>query len=82
MSDITNGIMCDTICGMAMTLRLSGDEAAALRETAALENRSVHETVRAAVREYTDRVNRQALLAAVLEVEVPRFADAFRRLGE
>ena len=40
------------------------------------------EVARAAVREYIDRTSRQELLDEVLDDELPRFAEALRRLGE
>jgi len=67
---------------MAMTLRLTDDEAAALRERARREGRSMQEVARAAVREYIDRTSRGELLDQVLDDELPRFAEALRRLGE
>ena len=67
---------------MAMTLRLSDEEADALRRRADREGRSMQEVARAAVREYIDRTSRQELLDEVLDDELPRFAEALRRLGE
>jgi plasmid stability protein len=67
---------------MAMTLRLSEDETDALRQRAAREGRSMQEVARAAVREYIDRTSRQELLDEVLDEELPRFAEALRRLAE
>ncbi|HUB04260.1 MAG TPA: ribbon-helix-helix protein, CopG family [Solirubrobacteraceae bacterium] len=65
-----------------MTLRLSDDETDALRERARREGRSMQEVARAAVREYIDRTSRRELLDDVLDAELPRFAEALRRLGE
>ncbi len=67
---------------MAMTLRLSDEETDALRRRAEREGRSMQEVARAAVREYIDRTSRQELLDEVLDDELPRFAEALRRLGE
>lgn len=67
---------------MAMTLRLTDEETEALRVTAAREGRSMQETAREAIRQYVDRHSRRALLDDVLATEVPRYADALRRLGE
>ena len=67
---------------MAMTLRLTDDEAAALRERAQREGRSMQDVARTAVREYIDRTSRRELLDAVLDDELPRYAEALRRLGE
>jgi hypothetical protein len=65
-----------------MTLRLSDDETEALRKRARREGRSMQEVARAAVRDYIDRTSRRELLDDVLDTELPRFAEALRRLGE
>lgn len=65
-----------------MTLRLSDDETDALRLRAQREGRSMQEVARAAVREYIDRTSRRELLDEVLDQELPRYAEALRRLGE
>jgi predicted transcriptional regulator len=65
-----------------MTLRLTTEESEALRRRAELEGRSMQEVAREAVREYIDRTSRQELLEQVLDEELPRFAEALRRLGE
>lgn len=67
---------------MAMTLRLSDEETGALRQRARREGRSMQEVARAAVREYIERTSRRELLDEVLDAELPRFAEALRRLGE
>jgi plasmid stability protein len=67
---------------MAMTLRLTDDEADALRLRAQREGRSMQEVARTAVREYIDRTSRRELLDEVLDQELPRYAEALRRLGE
>ncbi len=67
---------------MAMTLRLTDDEAEALKLRAQREGRSMQEIARTAVREYIDRASRQELLDDVLEEELPRYSEALRRLGE
>jgi predicted transcriptional regulator len=67
---------------MAMTLRLSEDETQALRDRADREGRSMQEVARAAVREYIDRTSRRELLDEVLDDELPRYAEALRRLGQ
>jgi predicted transcriptional regulator len=67
---------------MAMTLRLTDEEADALRRRAEREGRSMQEIARAALREYIDRTSRRELLDEVLDDELPRFAEALRRLGE
>jgi len=67
---------------MAMTLRLTDDETDALRQRAEREGRSMQEVARAAVRQYIDRTSRQELLDEVLDEDLPRYAEALRRLGE
>jgi hypothetical protein len=67
---------------MAMTLRLTASEQAALRERADAEGISMQEAARRAVREFVargehhDRVNTAA--ARIMN----KHADALRRLGE
>jgi plasmid stability protein len=67
---------------MAMTLRLTDDETDALRLRASREGRSMQDVARTAVREYIDRTSRRELLDGVLDQELPRYAEALRRLGE
>ena len=67
---------------MAMTLRLSDDEADALRKRADYEGRSMQEVAREAVREYVENHSRDDLLEAVLDSERPRYAEALERLGQ
>ena len=67
---------------MAMTLRLTDDETAALRRQAEQESRSMQDVAREAVREYVERHSREELLSRVLDEELPRYAEALRRLGE
>jgi plasmid stability protein len=67
---------------MAMTLRLTNDETEALRRRAALEGRSMQDVARDAVRSYIEDRSRQDLLERVLDEELPRYAEALRRLGE
>lgn len=67
---------------MAMTLRLTDDEAAALRARAEAEGRSMQEVAREAVREYVNMTDRAELLKRVLDSELPRYADALERLGQ
>lgn len=42
----------------------------------------MQEVARDAVRQYIDRTSRRELLDEVLDEELPRFAEALRRLGE
>ena len=67
---------------MAMTLRLSDDEAEALRHRAQREDRSMQDVARQAVRDYIERASRRELLDRVLDEDLPRYAEALRRLGE
>jgi predicted transcriptional regulator len=67
---------------MAMTLRLDDEESDALRQRAELEGRSMQEVARQAVREYVERTSRRELLDRVLDGQLPRYAEALRRLGE
>jgi hypothetical protein len=77
-----SGITGDTIVGMAMTLRLAGDETEALRRRAELEHRSMQEVARQAIREYVENHSRADLLDQVLDEELPRYAEALERLGQ
>lgn len=67
---------------MAMTLRLTEEEATALRQRADFEGRSMQEVAREAVRRYVEETSRADLLNRVLDQEVPRYAEALRRLGQ
>lgn len=67
---------------MAMTLRLSEQETEALRRRAEHEGTSMQEIARAAVREYIERASSRELLDRVLDEQLPRYAEALRRLGE
>ncbi len=65
-----------------MTLRLTEAEAEALRRRAELERRSMQDVARQAVRDYVERMSRRELLDKVLDEELPRYAEALRRLAE
>jgi len=67
---------------MAMTLRLTDDEARALRRRAELEGRPMQEVARQAIREYVSSHSRAELLDRVLDEELPRYAEALERLGQ
>lgn len=71
----------DTIDSMAMTLRLDDAEAAALRKRADLEERSMQDVARAAIREYVEQHSRSDLIDGILDRELPRYAEALERLG-
>jgi hypothetical protein len=65
-----------------MTLRLDEQETEALRRRAQHEGRSMQEVARQAVRYYIERTSRRELLDQVLDEDLPRYAEAIRRLGE
>ncbi len=67
---------------MAMTLRLSEQEAEALRGRAEYEGRSMQEIARQAVRDYIERTSRRDLLDRVLDDQLPGYAEALHRLGQ
>jgi predicted transcriptional regulator len=67
---------------MAMTLRLAEDDTEALRQRADLEHRSMQDVARQAIREYIENHSRSELLDQVLDEDLPRYAEALRRLGE
>ncbi|MBP9065565.1 MAG: ribbon-helix-helix protein, CopG family [Candidatus Microthrix sp.] len=67
---------------MAMTLRLTDEESDALRARVDLEQRSMQEVAREAVRNYIEDRSRAELLERVLDQELPRYDEALRRLGE
>ena len=67
---------------MAMTLRLTDDETRALRKRAELEQRSMQDVAREAIREYVENHSRSELLDRVLDDELPRYAEALKRLGQ
>jgi plasmid stability protein len=70
------------MASMAMTLRLDEQETDALRRRAAYEGRSMQEVAREAVREYIERTSRRDLLDAVLDEDLPRYAEALERLSQ
>lgn len=65
-----------------MTLRLSDAEAAALRLRAQHEGRPMQEVAREAIREYVESHSRAELLDRVLDEELPRYAEALKRLAQ
>jgi plasmid stability protein len=67
---------------MAMTLRLTDEESEALRLRAAREGRSMQDVARTAVRDYIERTSRRELVDEVLDEQLPRYAEALRRLGQ
>jgi len=67
---------------MAMTLRLAEEETEALRRRSELEQRSMQEVARQAIREYIENHSRAELLDQVLDEELPKYAEALARLGQ
>ncbi|HVT19788.1 MAG TPA: ribbon-helix-helix protein, CopG family [Mycobacteriales bacterium] len=67
---------------MAMTLRLDEQETQALRARAEREGRSMQEVAREAIRNYVEQTSKRDLLDAVLDREIPRYAEALERLGK
>lgn len=67
---------------MAMTLRLTDEEQAALRQRAAVEGISLQEAARRAVREFVDRSDHRDRVAAAAAKILLAHDDALRRLGE
>ncbi len=67
---------------MAMTVRFTDEDTAALRRTAEREGRSMHDVVLTAVREHIEQLSRAELLDEVLDAELPRYAEALERLGQ
>lgn len=65
-----------------MSLRLDDQETEALRKRAEHEGRSMQEVARQAVRDYIERTSKRDLLDAVLDRELPRYAEALKRLGQ
>lgn len=65
-----------------MTLRLTDEETQALRARARREGRSMQEVAREAVRDYVQRTSHRELLDEVLDEQLPRYAEALKRLGE
>lgn len=65
-----------------MTLRLDEQETQALRARAEREGRSMQEVAREAIRNYVEQTSKRDLLDAVLDREIPRYAEALERLGK
>jgi len=79
---LKGGIKCGIMTVMAMTLRLDDQENEALRNRAELEGRSMQEVARDAIRRYVEQTSKRDLLDAVLDRELPRYAEALERLGK
>jgi plasmid stability protein len=67
---------------MAMTLRLTEEQAEALRARAEKEGRSMQQVARAALDDYLRRTEDDELTDRLTEQGAQRFADLLRRLGE
>lgn len=67
---------------MAFTLRTDSELEAALDSLATSEGVSRQEVVRRAILERADILARRRDIDTVLDQELPRYADALRRLGE
>jgi hypothetical protein len=67
---------------MAMTLRLTESEQAALRQRADAEGISMQEAARRAVREFVTRGEHHDRVNTAAARIMNRHADALRRLGE
>lgn len=67
---------------MAMTLRLSDDEQAALRARAAAEGISMQDAARRAIREYVSRSEHRSRVTAAADRILDVHADALERLGQ
>jgi predicted transcriptional regulator len=65
-----------------MTLRLTDEEAESLRGQAEAEGRSMQDVAREAVREYVERRTKHVRINAILDRELPRYAEALERLGQ
>jgi plasmid stability protein len=65
-----------------MTLRLTDDEQAALRERAAREGISMQDAARRAVREYVSRGEHRRRVADAAERVTSAHSDALKRLGQ
>ncbi len=66
---------------MAMTLRLTDEEQAALRERAQAEGISMQEAARRAVRDYVARGRHRERVSAAADRITQAHADALERLG-
>jgi plasmid stability protein len=67
---------------MAMTLRLTDEQTAALRARAGREGRSMQQVARTALDEYLLRADDDEQTDRLAEQGARRFAELLRRLGE
>jgi predicted transcriptional regulator len=71
----------DTIPQMAMTLRLTDDEQASLRERAEADGISMQEAARRAVRDYVARAEHRDRVSDAAQRVMTAHAAALERLG-
>ena len=67
---------------MAMNVRFTDEQTAALRERAAVEGRSMHQIITAAVEDYLLRRADDEDTARLAQEGAERFAELLTRLGE
>ena len=67
---------------MAMTLRLDDEVTEMLRRLSVLENRSMQDISKEAIRSVVESRLRVLLLDQVLDEELPKWSELIRRLGE
>lgn len=67
---------------MAMTLRLSDEQATALRRRAVREGRSMQQVALTALDDYLLRARDDELTTRLAEQGAERFGEVLRRLGE
>jgi plasmid stability protein len=67
---------------MAMTLRLTEEDAARLRERAAHDGMSMQESAMQAIRAYLDGRDRAGMIDDALGDILSRYPDTLRRLAE
>jgi len=70
----------DTVPNMDLTLRLTPEEAEALRQRAAQEQKSMQNVALRVIRGYIEQHMRRDALAGVLDAELPRYSAALGRL--
>lgn len=79
---VEDGIGLIPSSGMAMTLRLTEEEQAALRARAAVEGISMQDAARRAIREYVSRRDHRDRVAVAADRILDVHADALERLGQ
>ena len=67
---------------MAMTLRMSDEDTAALRARADADGQSMQEVAVNAIRAYLDGKQRADIIDAALRDTITRYPTTLRRLGE